>query len=130
MRLQLVCLLSIILPFMEMAAAEDVAEVTGSVAYLQRIALPKEAVVQVQLVDVSLQDAPAVIISEQAYTNRQVPIKFYLKYDPTQIKPSHDYAIQANITVGGKLWFINTQRYSVLTKDNSNKVDLVLEMVK
>ncbi|MCX4027320.1 YbaY family lipoprotein [Endozoicomonas sp. SM1973] len=137
MRRHLVYLFAAILPFVSnlSAAAELTAEkassvVTGSVSYLQRIALPKEAVVEVQLVDVSLQDAPAIVISEQTYTGKQVPIHYSLSYEPKEIKPTHDYAVQANITVNGKLLFINTQRYSVLTKGSENKADLVLEMVK
>ncbi|WP_163831270.1 YbaY family lipoprotein [Spartinivicinus ruber] len=135
MRQHLVCLLTVLLPIINVTAAEQEVDkgtniVTGSVSYLQRIALPKEAVVNVQLVDVSLQDAPAIVINEQTYSGKQVPIQFNLKYQPKEIKPTHDYAVQANITVNGKLWFINTKRYSVLTKGNEDKADLVLEMVK
>src|SRR5258708_34753519 len=39
--------------------------VTGTVTYRQRIALPRQAVVQVQLLDVSKADAPAIVIAEQ-----------------------------------------------------------------
>jgi uncharacterized lipoprotein YbaY len=90
---------------------------TGTVTYLQRIALPPNAVIDVQLQDVSLQDAPATVIAAERYVaeGRQVPIPYELKYDPAGIDPKHTYAVAARITVDGKLRWINTQRYPVLT---------------
>jgi uncharacterized lipoprotein YbaY len=90
---------------------------TGTVTYLQRIALPPDAVIDVQLQDVSLQDVPATVIAAERYVaeGRQVPIPFELTYDPAGIDPKHAYAIAARITVDGKLRWINTQRYPVLT---------------
>ena len=45
--------------------AAKTASVTGTVFYLQRIALTPEAVITVKLQDVSLQDVAAVTITEQ-----------------------------------------------------------------
>ena len=90
---------------------------TGTITYLQRIALPPEAVIDVQLQDVSLQDVPATVIAAERYVaaGRQVPFPFELTYDPAGIDPKHTYAVAARITVDGKLRWINTQRYPVLT---------------
>ena len=90
---------------------------TGTVTYLQRIALPPDAVIDVQLQDVSLQDVPATVIAAERYiaAGRQVPFPFELTYDPAGIDPKHTYAVAARITVDGKLRWINTQRYPVLT---------------
>ena len=90
---------------------------TGTVTYLQRIALPPDAVIDVQLQDVSLQDMPATVIASERYIaeGRQVPFPFELTYDPAGIDPKHTYAVAARITVDGKLRWINTQRYPVLT---------------
>jgi putative lipoprotein len=56
--------------------------VTGTVAYLQRSALPADAVVNVQLQDVSVQDAPAKIVAEVKIPaeGKQVPIAFRIPY--------------------------------------------------
>ena len=91
---------------------------TGTVAYLQRIALPPDAVIDVQLQDVSLQDAPATVIASERYIaeGRQVPFPFELTYDPAAIDPKHTYAVAARITVDGKLRWINTQHTPVLTR--------------
>jgi uncharacterized lipoprotein YbaY len=90
---------------------------TGTVTYRQRIALPPDAVIDVQLQDVSLQDVPATVIAAERYVaaGRQVPFPFELTYDPAAIISQHTYAVAARITVDGKLRWINTQRYPVLT---------------
>jgi len=95
------------------AFAEDV-EIFGEVSYRERIALPPNAVLAVQLADVSLADAPASVVAEQKIEPAgQVPIKFVLKFDSSVIQPKMSYAVQARIMVDDKLWFINDERYSV-----------------
>ena len=62
----------------------ELAQITGSVSYVQRIALSPEAELTIQLEDISRADAPATIIAEQTLTNPgQVPIAFTIQYDPT-----------------------------------------------
>ena len=105
---------------------------TGTVTYLQRIALPPNAVIDVQLQDVSLQDVPATVIAAERYVaeDRQVPIPFELTYDPAGIDPKHTYAVAARITVDGKLRWINTQRYPVLTNGAPvSGVEVIVESV-
>jgi uncharacterized lipoprotein YbaY len=106
--------------------------VTGTVTYLPRIALPPQAVIEVQLVDVSRADAPAQVISSQTITanGRQVPFAFELPYDPAQIEERYTYAVQARITIDGQLRFISTQRYSVLTRGNpSSNIEVIVQPV-
>jgi uncharacterized lipoprotein YbaY len=93
------------------------AVLTGTVTYLQRMALPENAVIEVVLADVSKMDAPATIIATQTLSaaGKQVPIPFEFAYDPAAINPAMTYAVQARILVDGKLRFISTQRYAVLT---------------
>ncbi|MCL6700384.1 YbaY family lipoprotein [Pseudomonas sp. T1.Ur] len=86
----------------------------GEVFYLQRIALPPTATLTVSLQDVSLADAPAVVIDEQrGPVKGQVPLPFHLSYDPTQVKPGHRYAVSARIEVDGQLMFITTEQHAV-----------------
>ncbi len=95
------------------AFAEEV-EIAGEVSYRERIALPPNAVLTVQLADVSLADAPASVVAEQTIDPAgQVPIKFTLKFDSAVIRPKVNYAVQARITVDNNLWFINDERHSV-----------------
>ena len=104
--------------------------VTGTLSYLQRIALPEGSEVTVQLRDVSRMDAAAVVLAEQRFTTRsQVPLPFELTVDPRRIDPRMRYAVAARIERGGKLLFINDRIYPVLTQGHGNRADLVLHMV-
>jgi heat shock protein HslJ/uncharacterized lipoprotein YbaY len=94
--------------------------VTGTVTYLQRIALPEDAVVQVQIQDTSLADAPAEVIGEQIIENPgQVPIPYEVCYDPGLIQDNHSYSMSARITDGdGNLLWINDTVTPVITRGN------------
>lgn len=107
------------------------ARVTGTVTYLQRIALPPSAVFKVQLADVSRAGAPAIVLGEQriAAGGKQPPFAFEIPYDPAKIDPRFTYAVQARIEDGGKLLFINDQRYAVITRGAPNHVEMVLRAV-
>lgn len=113
------------------AGAAPAARVTGTVTYLQRVALPPEALIKVQLVDVSRADAPAVVLGEQVITagGRQVPFAFEIAYDPARIDPRMTYAVSARIEEGGRLRFISDQRHAVITRGAPSHVDLVLKAV-
>ena len=103
-------------------------QVTATVTYLQRVALPPNAVIQVQLADVSRADAPASVIAEQSINlgQRQVPVPFTLNVDPAKIDPKHAYAVSAKITVGGELRFISNRSYPVLTNGKPSHVEVVV----
>lgn len=105
--------------------------VTGTVTYLERVALPPTAVVKIQLVDVSRADAPAVILVEQIIPTggEQVPFFFEIPFDPSKIKANHTYAVQARIEDDGRLRFISDQRYAVITRNAPMHVNMVLRPV-
>lgn len=101
----------------------------GSVSYRERIALPKGATVKVQLLDVSLADAPSVTIAETVITPEgQVPVPYELHYDDAVIVANHSYAVAARIEVAGRLLFISTTRHAVLT-GASGATDILVERV-
>lgn len=108
------------------------ASVTGTVTYRQRIALPVNAVIQVQLLDISRQDTAATVLGEQTITanGSQVPFAFEVPYDPSQIQAGHSYAIQARITVDGQLRFINTSSYRVITNGNPTQVAVLVDPIE
>jgi putative lipoprotein len=108
------------------------AEVTGAVTYRERTALPQDAVIDVQLLDISVADAAAPIMAESMINaeGRQVPVSFVLTYDPAKIVPSHRYSVRATIRSGdGMLLFTTTQAYPVITHGAPSKVTLVLHPV-
>jgi len=91
----------------------------GEVFYLQRIALPPSATLSVSLQDVSLADAPAVVLAQQkGPIEGQVPLPFHLSYDPAQVKPGHRYSVSARIEVNGELMFITTENHAVQLDGN------------
>lgn len=96
------------------AATAKSRSLSGTVTYNERMALPPSSLVEVQLLDVSLADAPARVLARTTLWPRpQVPLRYRLSYDDTQIIPNHTYALQARITLGGRLLFINTTRHSL-----------------
>ena len=107
------------------------ASVSGTVTYRERIALTPDATLQVQLRDVSLQDASSRLIAEQVIQNPgQVPIKFKIEYNRDDLDPRNTYAIQARIKESdGRLAFINDTAYDVITRGNPDNVDMLLVRV-
>lgn len=92
----------------------DTTTLDGEVFYLQRIALPPTATLSVNLQDISLADAPSVVLARQSSpVAGQVPLPFHLHYDRQQIQPGHRYAISARIESQGKLLFVTTEQHRV-----------------
>ena len=86
------------------------AQIEGTVFYRERIALPPNAVVEVQLEDVSRPDAPATIMAVVTLNSKQgPPYAFSIDYSPQQIDSRMTYALRATIRVDDKLRFINTE---------------------
>jgi len=90
--------------------------ISGVVTYLNRSALPPVAVIEVQLQDVTIADAPSTVLASQRQVagGRQVPIPFELAYNPNQIQEGRIYALSVRITIDGALRYINTTLQRVL----------------
>lgn len=124
----LICgLASLCLMSFTVVAAETV---KGSVTYLQRMAMPAGALLEVSLVDISRADAPASIVgTTQIYGPFSSPVKFRINVDPEKIEAKSDYAVRATIRIDGKLYMSTDKAYLVLTKERGNNVDLALRGV-
>jgi len=105
--------------------------VTGTVTYLQRMALPPDAVVNVQLQDVSLQDVPAKVIAETSVPSegKQVPIAFRIPYAAADINPAHRYGARATIKAGGETIFASTTSYPVITRGAPMEIEIVVRPI-
>jgi putative lipoprotein len=103
-------------------------QVTGTVTYRERIALPPNSLIRIQLQDVTRQDAPAVIVAEATMLTgtAQVPFAFSLAYAPSSIDQSRRYAVRASIAVEGATSFTSASVQPVLTNGAPARVDLVL----
>jgi putative lipoprotein len=111
--------------------SDEPAAVTGTVAYLQRSALPPDAVVTVQLQDVSVQDRPAKIVAEVKVPTegKQVPIPFRIPYTSAQIDSTHSYSVRATIAVGGDIMFTSASAYPVITRGAPSEVAIMVQPV-
>lgn len=108
----------------EADSGNKMAAVEGTVSYRERIALPEHAVVSIVLEDVSLADAPAIVLSSQSYSTegKQVPLAYKLEYQADQIKQNHRYNVRARIEVDGKLRFITDTAFPVITDPQATQV--------
>jgi len=108
--------------------------VSGTVTYLQRIALPDDAVITVQIQDTSLADASATVIGEQVIhtKGKQVPFDYAVPYDAEAIQDNHTYTMSVRITDGvGKLLFINDTAIPVVTRGNPTQdVEILVVQVQ
>lgn len=102
-----------ILTMTDMSVAAE-RRLTGEVTYREHMILAKDAVLTVQLLDVSRPDAPALVVCEQRIKAAgQVPLRFTLKFDSQDIRPKTTYAVDANITLGGQTLFLTNARHYV-----------------
>lgn len=106
-------------------------QVTGTVSYLLRIALTPGMVIRVQVQDVTLADAPTIIVGEQVIVTdgEQVPIAFAVPYSAADIEEGHRYSLSARITdADGRLRFISDTLVPVIT-DGAPVSDVELVLV-
>ena len=111
---------------------EPNASVSGTVTYRERLALTADAMLIVDLRDVSYADAAAPLIARQTIDGPgQVPIKFKVEYSRQDIDSRNTYSISARIVESdGRLAFTNDTAYEVITHGNPDKVDMLLVLVQ
>jgi putative lipoprotein len=98
----------------------------GTVNFRERMALPSNVSVVVQLVDVSRADAPAEVIAEDRIVNATgSPIPYRLSFDHARINLRHRYALQARITDGDRLLFTTTKHHAIYAGGRNNTRILV-----
>ncbi|MEX0307230.1 MAG: YbaY family lipoprotein [Ruegeria sp.] len=100
--------------------------VTGTATYRERIALPPDATLYVELQDISRADAAAVTLAAQRYALKGVPSEFELSFDDALIREGMTYAVQGSIYRGDELLFTTDTIHPVLTNGEGNSADLVL----
>ncbi|WP_374830535.1 META domain-containing protein [Paenochrobactrum pullorum] len=115
------------MPSVSIAAEKTI---KGNVIYLERIALPPEAKLIVELADVSLADAPAKIIGDVTIDSISgPPIPYSIDYDSSKLEANHTYALQARISAGDTLWFVNDTRHSFDPEKLQSQYDIQVVMV-
>lgn len=88
------------------AYATDV-KLSGSAFYRERIALPSDAILLVEFID--LAKPKTTLAATTVAPAGQVPIAFGLVLDSSKLSNGEAYAIQARIEVGGSAWFASAE---------------------
>jgi putative lipoprotein len=115
------------------APSTPMGRVDGSVNCAQHIVLPDDALLTVELLDVSKADAKAERLSRLSLHGggRQLPLPFELPYYQADIQPSHRYSVRATLTSsGGELLYTTTQLAAVLTQGAGKQVQLQLQQAQ
>lgn len=114
------------------APATTLGRIDGSVNYSDRIALPNDAMLTVELLDVSKAGANAVRLARLSLPGggRQLPLLFELPYYQADIQPSHRYSVRAILTSSGGELLYTAQQAAVLTQGAGKQVQLALQQVQ
>lgn len=114
----------------ETRAPRDAATLTGTITYRERMALPETAQIEIQILDVTDEEAEPKLVSEKLMeTPGQVPIAFAIAYDPGSIDVNHVYALRVRIHVGEELWFASPFDLRVLTAGNPSRAEVLLDSI-
>lgn len=129
-------LLSVFIVFLlagcaSLAPESGTARVTGEAIYLERIAVPPDARLEVVLEDISRADAPAERIGEVTIRDAgQPPYPFTIEYDARQIDPRHTYRLAARLYDGENLLFVTDEVHQVITRGFPSAATLRLRRVQ
>ena len=100
-----------------------------SATYRERILMPNGSTLRITIEDVSLADAPSVIMAEHTETleGRGPPYSVVLEVPRSQVQLNHTYAARAEIrTPDGRLRFVTDTRYEVMTRGAPDRADIVM----
>ena len=101
------------------------------VASSVRVVLPQDALLQVELADISRVGAPGrtVALQEIWTGGRQFPIPFDIPYSDGAIDRDRNYALLVRITQGNRILFTNPTVYKVITNGVRSNVEVIVEPV-
>lgn len=107
-------------PSISKAGSADTGDqIHGQVFYKQRMALPSQAILSVQLIDQSDPSGrQTTLVEAKTPIDGQIPIEFTLPIKTSELKENGSYVLFARIAVGDSLWFVNETPISV-DKDRS-----------
>lgn len=103
------------------------AQLRGYLSSETEVTLPPDAIATVELVDMSVADAPAPVFTARRFATggAKLPVAFTLDYDPARLLPNRRYMIVARIEDGaGRMLWRSLNPYPL--PDFDRPVDLVL----
>jgi putative lipoprotein len=113
---------------MAAACAEPLDRISGSVSIHELTELPADAILTIELLDVSKADAPAERLARLSLPGggRVLPLQFELPYYRADVQPNHRYSVRATLTSSGALLYTSTRHATVLTQGAGKRVQLEL----
>ncbi|MGI2260056.1 YbaY family lipoprotein [Shewanella sp. GXUN23E] len=85
--------------------------VNGAAGYLERVALPPGAVINIAIIDL---DTPGSILAQKTFEIARVPVPFKFILPPETVAPRVNYGVVAMITYKGQVLFQTFNRYPVI----------------
>lgn len=106
------------------------ATIRGSAFYREKILLPPDVELRVQLIDNRLADTQQAVIAQQAFRGMPgPPYAFALRYDPARLRADGGYGLHAGLySPGGELLFVTDTRVPV-TPGSADPVEFRLTRV-
>ena len=101
-----------------------------TVSYRERIALPPDAKLHVQLRDMTPSDATPVPLAAKLIAMTGVPMTVSLSYDPEVVEAGRSYAITASLWSGDEQLFRTARPQAVPEGAAEGPVEIVLSMVE
>jgi putative lipoprotein len=114
-------------PQAQAQTAEASGLLTVTVSYRERIAPPPDAVLLLELLDVSRADAPSIQLAAQRYRLEAVPQTQELHFDSRLIDPRFSYRVSARILSSGQTLFRTTEAHPVITRGAPTTLEVLLQ---
>lgn len=101
--------------------------ISGEVRFAREVDLPEGAVITVQLLDITLADAPSVELGLDVIEDAdRLPARFRIEYDRDLIVSGNEYSLSADIRLGDDLLYVNDTVHLVLTGGAPANSDVVV----
>lgn len=121
--------IALALGIMSSLAMAETKNLSVSVSYRERVALPTDAELDVQLVGTPKAGGTTKRIASQRISMTRVPMTITLPYDGNVIDSEYQYTVVSSIWSSGERPFHKTQTVDVLDQTNPDAVDVQLMMV-
>lgn len=115
----------VLLLFGAMALAET--SVTVTITAPEAVRLPPDTELDVRLLDVSLMDVAAVVISSRRVAADRFPVTLVLEFDPKVIEDRNSYSVSATLYDQRKMILRSTSAHPVLTRGHGPEVTVSLQ---
>ena len=112
------------------ACATQPYSVDGTVSYRERLILPADSVIMVELDDVTRgTGAPVPVAQQRILPTSTGVLRYSIPYSREAINPNGTYVMNAWIEQGGRVLFRNNKLYQVITKGAPSHANIELEQV-